>query len=625
MILFTLMSSGVLEGNLKRLMTPAGMLVPLTIVVILLALWPSKFDNAAPPTCEANGACYVTPAGGGLSNGIDWSNAYAGLPTSWSPTNCGVTYYVAGGTYDYTSTSNTISSVCSSGSPLIILKATAANSGSVAGYVSSYGTSQAIFTQTTNADPEQHANPFFALTGTYITIDGVVPTSGTPSKTATFGIVLRSANDIILGFVKLTGAGANDQVLHVEYDGVQSRNQYGYQVTGCSRSSNVVTLTTNGNPPWVVGDNVDLWMNGATPTDFTTVFPSTGFTVTSISGNQIKYSQTGPDETCTGFPSPNPTTVTLNYGPPAGIIVDSTASSTNFTANDSYIHDIAIPVHFTANGCNAGCSFLRNYIARNLSTPTDHSEGFGGAVLNNSAIGQSILEDINGTSSISAVTCPGSCNWQNVAVYSNLSFCTIASQSAYIGPPTGSTWQTPQCHTSSLIADNSGVTNLLVYGNTFVRPPICIMAFNGNVASTATVTNNFMFCPGASVKITGSGVTHSYNTGWGGAINLAPTPGTGDYWTTTFPVAASTFVDATDATENFRLLSETVDAPATTGCTQGTNCLKDGLSLSAPYNIDLLGATRGADGTWERGAYESSGGAPVKPNPPTALNVTGVH
>ena len=32
-----------------------------------------------------------------------------------------------------------------------------------------------------------------------------------------------------------------------------------------------------------------------------------------------------------------------------------------------------------------------------------------------------------------------------------------------------------------------------------------------------------------------------------------------------------------------------------------------GLSLTAPYNTDMSGSTRGGDGNWDRGAYEYSG------------------
>jgi hypothetical protein len=50
--------------------------------------------------------------------------------------------------------------------------------------------------------------------------------------------------------------------------------------------------------------------------------------------------------------------------------------------------------------------------------------------------------------------------------------------------------------------------------------------------------------------------------------------------------------------------------------------LNDGASLSSPYNTDFAGNTRGADGTWERGAYEFNTTDPPKPDPPTKLTAT---
>lgn len=47
------------------------------------------------------------------------------------------------------------------------------------------------------------------------------------------------------------------------------------------------------------------------------------------------------------------------------------------------------------------------------------------------------------------------------------------------------------------------------------------------------------------------------------------------------------------------------------------------VSQPSPYNLDMLGNTRGADGVWDRGAYEFGGTSTVKPIPavPTGLTV----
>ena len=557
--------------------------------------------------CESKAACYVTPGGSGAANGADWDNAYAGLPANLT---CGVAYYLAGGSYDYTSTSTTISNACTAQSPLVIYKAVTGGPGNpqnIAGWQASFGATQALFTQATDADPEKGHSPFFTLSGTHITLDGVVPASGTPTKRAAFGIHLRSSNHLSKGFLSVTGAA--NTVKHVELDGIA--DPFGFQVTACSRTNGTVMLTTNGNPPWVVGDTIDLYMNGGTPKDFSTVSPSTGWPITSIRGNQISYAQAGSNETCTLPAAPNPATVVLNLHPTPAVVVNVSTNPSNLSLTDNYIHDIPDGIHSSGQGCNH-CTYLRNYLARNHSTPTEHANAIDGTVLNNSAIGQNIFEDIEGTS-ITVPTCGKNCDWQNDVIYSNLVFCTVASQSAH----TGATWQTPQCGASSIFSDDNGanhVTNLLIYGNTVVRPGYACFIYVLNAASTATAINNFMYCPnttgaGGSVKIiTGGGSPnqHSYNTGWGAAINQAPKPGTGDYFTTTFPVATRVFVDPSDKGEDFRLLNDSVDARNATGCKPGKNCLKDGAALHAPYNVDLFGTPRGAGGKWARGAYELS-------------------
>ncbi|HMD84910.1 MAG TPA: hypothetical protein VKO18_09435 [Terriglobia bacterium] len=637
-----------------------------TVGALFLGLGLFIARSASGGPCESKAACYVTPGGSGATNGADWNNAYAGLPASLT---CGVTYYLAGGTYDYTSASTTISNACGAGSPLVIYKAVSGGPGNpqnVAGWQSSYGTSQALLSQMTDADPEKNHDPFFTLSGTYITIDGVVPTFGTPTKKATFGIHLRSSNKVAHGLLYVTGA--NNTVKHVDVDGVA--NAYGFQVTACNRNaSGVVTVTTNGNPPWVNGDNVDLYLMGGTPDDFSCEpgrNPSACRNAITISGNTIQYAQPGNNkvETCNMPAAPNPATVVLNGAGSAGVMVNVSANPSNLSFTDNYVHDVIIGMkHAGLGGCNH-CTYLRNYIARNHGTRTTHVSAIDGGILNNSVIGQSVFEDIEGTgiatpvcgyttsvvstsgvnvtwvsgpefstswapgirmkinssaytvsainsgTSITLTTSAGTqtnvraqvgCDWAQDVIYSNLAFCTIASQ----GHPLSS-WEAPQCETSAIFGDDNGgnqVDNLLIYGNTIVRPLGCNI-WVLNPSSTATATNNFVFCPSASVKIKGYGIRSSHNTGWGADISRTSMGGDQDFWTTHFP---DPFVGSSDAAEDFRLASENVDAGRATGCKPGKTCLKDGTTLPSPYNIDLLGTPRGTDGAWARGAYELKG------------------
>jgi hypothetical protein len=49
-----------------------------------------------------------------------------------------------------------------------------------------------------------------------------------------------------------------------------------------------------------------------------------------------------------------------------------------------------------------------------------------------------------------------------------------------------------------------------------------------------------------------------------------------------------------------------------------------GKTLQSPYNVDMLGNIRGADGVWDRGAFEYQSGIvppPATPTAPTNLRV----
>jgi hypothetical protein len=51
----------------------------------------------------------------------------------------------------------------------------------------------------------------------------------------------------------------------------------------------------------------------------------------------------------------------------------------------------------------------------------------------------------------------------------------------------------------------------------------------------------------------------------------------------------------------------------------GTSPVNKGVNLGAPYNIDMLGNVRGADGAWDIGAHEFGGGE--TPSAPTGLRI----
>jgi hypothetical protein len=98
----------------------------------------------------------------------------------------------------------------------------------------------------------------------------------------------------------------------------------------------------------------------------------------------------------------------------------------------------------------------------------------------------------------------------------------------------------------------------------------------------------------------GTNVTMDYNSYYQGSVNSNDnSPHKKSYSTNPF---------VNSAAGNFRTAAAT-DA---------------GIALAAPYNVDMDAHTRGADGVWDRGAFEFVGGVVTPPNPPTNVSAV-VH
>jgi hypothetical protein len=229
-----------------------------------------------------------------------------------------------------------------------------------------------------------------------------------------------------------------------------------------------------------------------------------------------------------------------------------------------------------------------------------------------------VYEDIIGTSLVEDTGGGSSATWHNIAIYSNLGFCTLAAD---INTNNGVRSSSPQCGVSSFFSDDNGSNvfrGSVVYGNTLVaraNSANCKIWF-GNVSSTVNVQNNLLYCPNTSAAFIKAS-THDYNTGVLSADNNAGIISVNEYWCR--PVLSSIrsnktvfidpFIDSSDSVANFRLSSETA-----------YRHLSDGVALSSRYGTDMIGVRRGADGTWERGAYEfNTTSGTRRPNPPTSL------
>jgi hypothetical protein len=121
-----------------------------------------------------------------------------------------------------------------------------------------------------------------------------------------------------------------------------------------------------------------------------------------------------------------------------------------------------------------------------------------------------------------------------------------------------------------------------------------VQIFGGASGNNIQVRNNLWYnCTNGSNE--GSGMTASHNYYFNTtSIDGEPNKQTGN---------TNPFVNLAD--ENFRLRFAT----------------DPGFSLGSPYNLDPDGTLRGADGTWDRGAFEFSVGDTIPPLPPKNLRI----
>lgn len=265
--------------------------------------------------------------------------------------------------------------------------------------------------------------------------------------------------------------------------------------------------------------------------------------------------------------------------------INTAGSVTSMTLANSYLE-----TNFSCGASPVAC----NQHSNGLDTSANVNTGIG---LNNLDVHDSVFKNIQGTADIICLggTCTGWTIYNNIFYYSS-DFDTVCQHNV-----TSAT-----CGVSKLIGDNVGNTlqNSVFYGNTISRIHLYNTGQGGadeagllisQTGSTGnTIENNLWWSCTAGDITSQTNVAHDYNT-WLNTSNASTTTNTHEFQTGTAPGGAATLPFVAEYS-NFALTSETVDAH-----------LNDGVSLTSPYNLDFIGATRGADGTWERGAYEFNG------------------
>ena len=156
------------------------------------------------------------------------------------------------------------------------------------------------------------------------------------------------------------------------------------------------------------------------------------------------------------------------------------------------------------------------------------------------------------------------------------------------------------------------IHGIFIYNNSFINLPPSFSSVGINSEVTVTnvvIRNNLWYNTADATTGPNTGNTtasHNYFIGesfWSGETNTQVTPTTNPF--VNWPGSCSGTVCSG---EDFHLIRAT----------------NNGLSLSSPYNTDPDGVTRGADGTWDRGAFEFGGSSCSPVISSVTLNPTSV-
>jgi len=278
----------------------------------------------------------------------------------------------------------------------------------------------------------------------------------------------------------------------------------------------------------------------------------------------------------------------------SGIIWSWTSGSGVFSTDHllqySYVHDTG-GNQLALAGNQDTITIEQSYFARNHSGPSCHSEAMSIVGVSNLTFRYNVLEDIEGTAYVADVS--DAVTFSNLAFYGNVFW--RPSSPARGGAGGGIIQLTSR-------SPYTGFVN--IYNNTFVNANYgnCRLYVGPANAAAITVQNNLWV--GCVTDNTGGKPTGV--TTWTWDHNAYFDSGSTDM-TSTAQLATG------NPLENwpnniFTLLAKT----------------SAGVTLAAPFNTDPLGLSRGADGTWDRGAYEfvSFITDTTPPSIPTALSAT---
>ncbi|MDB5265740.1 MAG: hypothetical protein JWM39_453 [Parcubacteria group bacterium] len=272
--------------------------------------------------------------------------------------------------------------------------------------------------------------------------------------------------------------------------------------------------------------------------------------------------------------------------------INGTTGGTGFTFRDNYLHNLFGAAFYLNNWSNV--LIEDNAIDGVKSTgytdpicPNYHAEGVSSQGTNdNWTFRNNIWNDINGTGVFAGVNLGISTNW---SIYGNIFSDSVSTIYYY---HTGNDLQEMdnlQFYNNDVVnMKNSSVgalhieqgTNNLVYNNIWYNNQSNGFGFFG-----VTHANDYF-----SKNVRTSGVPTPVDENPGAALN-----------DTNAQIGSSTDPFVRSGTDVFTS-DYHLSAP-----------LNPGVSLGSPYNVDAYGVTRGADGTYDRGAYEYQGQVSIAP------------
>jgi hypothetical protein len=254
------------------------------------------------------------------------------------------------------------------------------------------------------------------------------------------------------------------------------------------------------------------------------------------------------------------------------------ASSDYITLENSYLHHApGFALYIGPYNPNPGGVLENHYTIRNNHF---HMIGGGGSDsahwelmwlmnVDNSDIYNNVIEDVVGEAGQTGWVMIAKAN--NLNIYGNVFFCTVAN-CVVGGNGVIATWSLDSYRNDSVRIYNNTFANLVGVFNNFG-----IRFSHNSVADTNIILRNNLYC---SARFSWSGVTSQSHEACGCG---QPCSGTNQQ----SGITAATFVNYSG--RDFRLATPTAAGDST---------------LGQQFSRDVNGTLRGADGIWDRGAYE---------------------